>query len=229
MDYFFEGIKQGLFLLLHPKKEIIEIIILSLLVSGSATLLSVIFALPISLCLAIKEFRLKRFIVSVINTWMSVPAVLIGLFVYILITRQGPLGKFHLLYTPYAIVIAQTVLATPIITALSFSSIKVFAKDVKDISYSLGADKFQTFFLIIKESKAGLIIASITAFSRIIGETGMTLMVGGNIKGLTRVMTTAIALETMKGNFEFGIAIGMILFLIALIINIILQFFQGKQ
>lgn len=228
MEYLFEGIKQGLLLLFPPKKEIIEIVLLSIVVSGSATIIAGIFGIPIGVYLAIKEFKFKRAIVGIINTWLALPAVLIGLLVYIFLSRRGTLGVFGLLFTPSAIIIAQAILAAPIICALSLSALKGIAKDVKDVAYSLGASRYQMALILIKEGKFAFLTSIITGFSRIIGETGMTLMVGGNIKGETRVMTTAIALETMKGNFEIGIAIGIVLLFIAVIINILLQIIQGK-
>ncbi|MEW6618144.1 MAG: ABC transporter permease [bacterium] len=228
MEYLYEGIKQGFLLLLPPKKEIIEIVLLSIVVSGSATIIAGIFGIPIGLYFAIKEFKFKRVLVGIINTWLALPAVLIGLLVYIFLSRKGPAGVFGLLFTPSAIIIAQALLATPIICALSLSALKGIAKDVKDIAYSLGASRSQMALTLIKEGKFAFLTAIITGFSRIIGETGMTLMVGGNIKGETRVMTTTIALETMKGNFETGIAIGIVLLFIAVIINIPLQIIQGK-
>ncbi|MFH0947699.1 MAG: ABC transporter permease [Elusimicrobiota bacterium] len=228
MEYIFEGIRQGFSLLSPPKKEIVEIVLLSLSVSGSATIVAGFFGIPIGIFISAKEFRYRRFIIGLINTWLALPAVLIGLLVYIFLSRRGPLGEFGFLFTPYAIIIAQSILATPIIVALTIAALKNIAKDIKDVSYSLGANRFQMIATILKEGKFALITAIITAFARVIGETGMTLMVGGNIKGATRVLTTAISLETMKGNFEFGIALGVVLIIVAILLNIILQLLQGK-
>lgn len=228
MEYLLEGLRQGVLLLAPPEKWIIEIILLSLLVSGSATIIASIFGIPVAVFLSIKEFRCKRLIIVLMNTWLALPAVLIGLLVYIALSRRGPLGNCELLFTPYAIIIAQAILAAPIISALCISALKGMAKEVKDVAYSLGANRFQTAFLLIKEAKFAFLTAIITGFSRVLGETGMTLMVGGNIKGQTRVMTTTIALETMKGNFELGIAIGVVLLLVAVMVNMVLQIVQGK-
>lgn len=228
MDYILEGIRQGFSFLFPPRKEILEIALLSVFVSGSATIIAGIFGISIGIFIAINDFRFRRFIVGFLNTWLALPAVIIGLLVYIFLSRRGPFGSFGFLFTPYAIVIAQSLLALPIVSALTVSALKNSSKDVKDIAYSLGASKLQMIFTIIKESRFAFLTAIITAFSRIIGETGMTLMVGGNIKGATRVLTTAISLETIKGNFEFGIALGVVLLFVALIVNIVLQIFQGK-
>lgn len=228
MEYLFAGIKQGFLLLLSFNKEVFEIVILSLVVSGCATIISGIFAIPIGIFLATNDFKYKRVVITGLNTSLAIPSVLIGLLLYIFLSRKGPLGGLELLFTPYAMIIAQSVLATPIICALSFSALRNIAKDIKDLSYSLGAAQLQFVLTLIREGKFALLTAIVVGFSRVIGETGMTLMIGGNIKGETRVMTTAIALETMKGNWELGIAIGIILLFVAIIINILLQIIQGK-
>jgi len=228
MSYFLEGLKQGAALLLPPSSEILQIIALSLAVSGVATLLASLVAVPASLFLALKEFRGKRFLVGLVNTAMSVPAVLIGLLVYGLVNRRGPLGILGLLFTPGAMILAQALLAFPLITALALAALKGIARDARDLALSLGANRSQLAAAVIRQGRFAFLTAIIAGFSRVIGETGMTLMVGGNIKGQTRVLTTAISLETMKGNFELGIALGIVLLLAALAVNIALQGLQGK-
>jgi tungstate transport system permease protein len=228
MDYILEGLKQGLKLLLPPSGEILRIVALSLVVSGAATLLASLAAVPASLFLALKEFRGKRLLVGLVNTAMSVPAVLIGLLVYGLVNRRGPLGTLGLLFTPGAMVLAQALLAFPLITALALAALKGIAKDARDLALSLGANRLQLAAAVIRQGRFAFLTAIIAGFSRVIGETGMTLMVGGNIKGQTRVLTTAISLETMKGNFEIGIALGIVLLLAALAVNVALQGVQGK-
>lgn len=228
MDYIIEGIRQGFLLLFPPEKEIFEIALMSVFVSGTATIIAGIFGISIGIFVAIKDFKFRRFVIGTLNTWLAFPAVVIGLFVYIFVSRRGPFGYFGFLFTPYAMIIAQSILALPIVSALTVSALKSSSKDTKDVAYSLGASKIQMIFTIIRESRFAFLTAIITAFSRLIGETGMTLMVGGNIKGATRVLTTAIALETMKGNFEFGIALGFVLLFVALIVNVFLQMVQGK-
>jgi len=158
---------------------------------------------------------------------MAVPAVAIGLVIYLLISRRGPLGVLGLLYTPWAMVIAQATLVTPIITSLSIQTLKRVGSMVKETAISLGASGWQMVITLLREAKSPLMAAFIVGFARVIGETGMTMMVGGNIKGATRVMTTAIALETMKGDFELAVALGIILLIIAFILNIFLQIIQG--
>lgn len=206
----------------------IDVIFLSLVVSGSATVLAGIVAIPAGIFLSLREFRFKRVVIWILNTFLAVPAVLIGLVVYMFLSRKGPAGPLGLLYTPYAMMIAQAILATPIICALSLSAIKSLAKETSETARSLGADTGQVVITIIKQGRFAFLSAVIMGFSRVIGETGMTLMVGGNIKGFTRVMTTTIALETTKGNFETGIALGIVLFFVAVIINVFFQLLQGE-
>jgi tungstate transport system permease protein len=228
MAYILEGLKHGLAMLLPPDREIVRIVVLSLAVSGGATVLAALAAIPAALLLALKEFRGKRFLVGVVNTALSVPAVLIGLLVYGLVSRRGPLGTLGLLFTPGAMVLAQALLAFPIVTALALAALKGVAREARDLALSLGANRWQLSLAVIRQGRFAFLTALIAGFSRIIGETGMTLMVGGNIKGQTRVLTTAISLETMKGNFEIGIALGMVLLLAAVTVNVVLQWAQGK-
>jgi tungstate transport system permease protein len=228
MGYILDGLKQGLAILLPPDREILRIVVLSLAVSGGATVLAALAAIPAALFLALKEFRGKRLLVGMVNTALSIPAVLIGLLVYGLVSRRGPLGTLGLLFTPGAMVLAQALLAFPIITALALAALKGIARDSRDLALSLGADRLQLALAVIRQGRFAFLTALIAGFSRVIGETGMTLMVGGNIKGQTRVLTTAISLETMKGNFEIGIALGIVLLLAALAINVALQWAQGK-
>jgi tungstate transport system permease protein len=228
MQYLLEGLRQGVRLLLPPGRDILQIIALSLAVSGTATILAALAAIPAALVLALKEFRGKRLVVGFVNTAMAVPAVLIGLLVYGMVSRRGPLGPLGLLFTPGAMIIAQALLAFPLITALALAALKGVARDARDLALSLGADRRQLALAVIRQGRFAFLTAIIAGFSRVIGETGMTLMVGGNIRGQTRVLTTAISLETMKGNFEIGIALGIVLLLAALAINVALQTVQGK-
>jgi tungstate transport system permease protein len=228
MGYILEGLRQGVKLLLPPGREILQVVVLSLTVSGAATVLASLAAIPAALFLALKEFRGKRLLVGIVNTAMAVPAVLIGLLVYGMVNRRGPLGPLALLFTPGAMVIAQALLAFPLITALALAALKGVAREARDLALSLGANRCQLAAAVIHQGRFAFLTAIIAGFSRVIGETGMTLMVGGNIKGQTRVLTTAISLETMKGNFEIGIALGIVLLLVALVINVALQAVQGK-
>jgi tungstate transport system permease protein len=228
MSYFLEGLRQALQLLFPPSREVLEIVGLSLAVSGGATVLAAAAGVPFALFLSLAEFRGKRLVIGLVQTALSVPAVLIGLVVYILASRRGLLGFLGLLYTPGAMILAQALLAFPIIAALTLAALKGPAREGRDLAYSLGASRRRMLLTVIRQGRFSFLTAMITGFSRVVGETGMTLMVGGNIKGETRVMTTAISLETMKGNFEIGLALGLVLLIVALLVNAVLQIYQGK-
>jgi len=227
MQNILNAFARALGLIASLDREVFSIVLLSFCVSLTAMLFSSLLSLPLSLLLALKKFSGNRFIVNTINSLMAVPAVAIGLLIYLLISRRGPLGALELLYTPWAMIIAQALLATPIITSLSFQSLRRVSSMVKETAVSLGASGWQMVISVLKEARSSLIAAFIVGFARVIGETGMTMMVGGNIKGATRVMTTAIALETMKGDFELAVALGIILLIVAFLLNIFLQTVQG--
>jgi len=227
MQNILNAFARALGLIASLDREVFSIVLLSFCVSLTAMLFSSLLSLPLSLLLALKKFSGNRFIVNTINSLMAVPAVAIGLLIYLLISRRGPLGALQLLYTPWAMIIAQALLATPIITSLSFQSLRRVSSMVKETAVSLGASGWQMVISVLKEARSSLIAAFIVGFARVIGETGMTMMVGGNIKGATRVMTTAIALETMKGDFELAVALGIILLIVAFLLNIFLQTVQG--
>ncbi|MDI6739726.1 MAG: ABC transporter permease [Candidatus Edwardsbacteria bacterium] len=205
-----------------------SIVGLSLAVSGISALISAIGAIPLALTITQNEFPGKRAVIGLINSLMAVPAVVIGLLVYLLFSRSGPLGIWQLLYSPAAMVIAQSLLALPLMTGLCVSAFQGLPKLVTETMVTLGANRGQIVCGIVRETRFALTAALITGLARVLGETGMTMMVGGNIKGQTRVMTTAIALETMKGNFELGIALGVVLLAVAVVVNIALQTTQGK-
>jgi tungstate transport system permease protein len=228
MGYLWTGVKEALGLLCPPSADLLGIIFLSLLVSATATLAAGLLAAPFGTWMAMHEFRFKRHLITLMNTAMAIPAVLIGLLIYMLLSRQGLMGFLGLLFTPWAMILAQAALAFPIVAVLTLSALKNAARDSKDLALSLGASRLQMAILVIRQGRFAFLTALISAFSRLIGETGMTLMVGGNIRGETRVMTTAISLETMKGNFEVGIALGLVLLTVALLVNVLLQRLQGR-
>ena len=208
-------------------REVVGIALLSLKVSLTATFFSSLVAIPVAMAIAMNDFRWKRAIILVINSFLSIPAVAIGLILYLMFTKQGLFGFLGLLYTPAAMIAAQAVLAFPIITSLTIAAIDGIRKSLIDTAVTLGADSRQLGWTIFKEARYPMMAAFIMGFSRIIGETGMTMMVGGNIKGSTRVMTTAIALQTMRGEFELGIALAIMLLIVSFMLNLFLQFLQG--
>lgn len=228
MSTILESFAKALSLILHLNKELLGIILLSLKVSGTALAVATIIGLPLSALLGFKKFLLKGLPVSILNTFMGLPPVVVGLFVYLLLSRSGPLGFMALLYTPTAMVIAQTILALPIVASLSHSALISVDPIIKQASMTLGATPLQVSLTILREARYGIMSALIAAFGRVMAEVGAILIVGGNIAGFTRVMTTTIALETDKGNFELALALGIILLGISLGINSALHLIQKK-
>jgi tungstate transport system permease protein len=223
-----EAFKKAFVLIFSINPELLSIILLSFRVSGAALLIAACIGIPLSAILGLKKFPAKGFVISLMNTFMGLPPVVVGLFVYIIVSRSGPFGFMGLLYTPPAMVIAQTILAFPIVVALCHSAIVNVDPIIKQASMTLGATPFQIAITIIKEARYGIMSGVIAAFGRVMAEVGAILIVGGNIAGYTRVMTTTIALETDKGNFELALALGIILLTISLLINAALHFIQKK-
>lgn len=228
MSTIVESFAKALSLILHLNEELLGIIFLSLKVSGTALAVATLFGLPLSALLGFKKFPLRALSVSILNTFMGLPPVVVGLFVYLLLSRSGPLGFMALLYTPTAMVIAQTILALPIVTSLSHSAFVGVDPIIKQASMTLGATPVQVSLTVLREARYGIMSAIIAAFGRVMAEVGAILIVGGNIAGFTRVMTTTIALETDKGNFELALALGIILLSISLGINSALHLIQKK-
>ncbi len=229
MDFIIEGIQKAFQLIFSLDREIFNIALLSLKVSLTAVGLASLLGVFLGFLMAMKDYWGKRFSLALVNTLLALPTVVIGLIVYSLISRRGPLGVFGLLYTPSAMIIGQFILATPIVIALTHSAVQGIDKRVRDTALTLGATEMQSAWMVIKEAHYAILAAIIAAFGRVIAEVGAAIMLGGNIKGSTRVMTTAIALETTKGEFGFAIALGVILLLIAFSINILLHYFQSKK
>lgn len=209
-------------------KELLGIILLSLRVSVTALIISTVLGLPLAALLGFKKFPLKGFLVSLLNTFMGLPPVVVGLFIYLLLSRSGPLGFMALLYTPSAMIAAQTVLAFPIVASLCHSAIVNVDPVIRQAARTLGATPFQVSVTIIKEARYGIMSGVIAGLGRVMAEVGAILIVGGNIAGYTRVMTTTIALETDKGNFELALALGIILLAISLLINLALHSVQRR-
>jgi len=228
MNSLFQGFVQAIDLILHLDPVLFGIILLSLKVSGFALLIATVFGLPAGALLGLKRFPGRDLAISTANTFMGLPPVVVGLFVYLLLSRKGPLGFLGLLYSPSAMIIAQTILATPIVIALCQSAIVNVDPLIRQAARTLGATPRQVTVTIIAEARYGILSAIIAAFGRVMAEVGAILIVGGNIAGYTRVMTTTIALETDKGNFELALALGIILLAISFSINFILHAVQKK-
>ncbi|MFO7952273.1 MAG: ABC transporter permease [Bacillota bacterium] len=226
MSRLFEGILEAFHLIFSLDPDLLQIVFLSLRVSILAIIIATLLGVPLGALLGLKPEKKTRFINKVIFTFMGMPPVVGGLIIYLLFSRQGPLGVVGLLYTPSAMVVAQVFLATPIVTGLSLVGVRARGTEVIETARSLGADSMLATWTVVKESRLSILGAIITGLSRVIAEVGAVMIVGGNIAGRTRVMTTAIVLETRRGNFELAIGLGIILLLLAFAINSILYSIQ---
>jgi len=223
-----DGLTKAIELLISFDPEVMEIAGRSLSISGTACLLASLICLPLGSLIHFHHFRGKRALINIIQTLFSVPTVLVGLFVLVLFSRAGPLGFFGILFTPPVMVVGQMILITPLLLGLTVSALSGVSKEIVDTATSLGASGFQTIWLVLKEARYAVLAAVIMGFGRAISEVGCALMVGGNIRGATRIITTAISLDTSKGELELAIALGIILLFLALIINIALNRLQQR-
>jgi tungstate transport system permease protein len=228
MGSILEGFIKAFSLIVQLDRELLSIILLSLEVSGIALIIASFLGVPAGSILGLKKFRGRGFVISLTNTFMGLPPIVVGLFVYLLLSRRGPLGFMALLYTPSAMITAQTILIFPILTSLCHSAVISVDPIIRQAAVTLGATPFQAALTVIKEARYGILSGVIAGLGRAMGEVGAILIVGGNIAGYTRVMTTTIALETDKGNFELALALGIILLIISLMINIGLHLIQRK-
>jgi tungstate transport system permease protein len=228
MEVIWEGIKEAFLLIISGDPEIWAITLLTLQVSGTAIAISLVIGLPLGTWLAMRRFSGRGCLFSFINTGMAFPPVVIGLWVSIFLWRSGPLGNLGLIYTPAAMVIAQTIIAAPIVIGLTIAALQQLNPYLRLQLLGLGASRLQVTFALWREARLPLLAALMAGFGSIISEVGASMMVGGNIKGQTRVLTTAIVLETSKGQFTIAIALGLILLLIAFLVNYLLTSFQQK-
>lgn len=228
MSDLFEALGRVFGMLFSGDPDLYEIIVLSLKVSITAVALGVLFGIPAGAFLSFSKFPGKKLLTNIIYTLMGLPPVLAGLLIYFLVTRRGPLGEWGLLFTPTAMVMAQFLLTFPIITGLSMVAISSKADRYIETAVSLGANRRQAAQAVIKEARLGIMAAIITAFGRAIAEVGAVMLVGGNIEHSTRVMTTAIVMETRKGDFQLALSLGLVLLLISFIANSLLQIFQRE-
>lgn len=203
-----------------------HVTMMTIAVSGTATLIAAGIGIPLGTRLALREFLGKRAIKVITYMMYGFPPVLAGLLIYLLLSNEGPLGSAELLFTPWAMIIAQVLLVTPIITGLTLSAISEVGPDVKDTAQTLGADDKQVSRTVISEAKVGVVSAVMVGFGRAIAEVGAVIIVGGNIKWHTRVLTTSIVLETRQANFEYALVLGAILLTVAATVFIVLQYYQ---
>jgi len=228
MEFLFDSFFSALLLLWSIDPELVEIVSVSLKVSSSSTLIASIVGVPAGFLIAFREFPGKRLLITILNTLLALPTVVIGLFVYAFISRRGILGVLDLLYTQKAMVIGQVILIIPIITVFTISAISRIDERYRKTAMTLGANALQTAWVIIREARFAIAAAVIAAFGRVIAEVGISMMLGGNAKGFTRTMTTAMALEYDKGEFVLGVALGIVLLTVSFGLNIFFNYIQGR-
>ena len=229
MDLIFEGISQAFTLLIHGDREVLRITLLSLAVSLTATAISLLVGITLGTLIGMTRFAGRRFLVSLINTGMGAPPVVVGLVVSVFLWRNGPLGILGLMYSPTAMIIAQCIISLPIITGFTMASIQQIDPRMRLQILSLGASRLQLMWLLVRDSQLLLLAAVMAGFGSVISEVGASMMVGGNITGQTRVLTTAIVMENSKGNFGVAIALGIILMALVYVVNLVLTLAQQRS
>lgn len=223
MDELWDGFVEALRLIVTLDPEVRQITLRSLSISATATALASLICIPLGGLISFRSFKGKRLLVNITQTLYSLPTVVVGLFVFLMLSRAGPLGGLRFLFTPTAIVIGEMILITPILLGMTFSALSGVDKSIKDTSLALGASERQAIWTIIKEAKFAIGAAIIMGFGRAISELGVAMMVGGNIRGYTRTLTTAMSLLTQRGEIEIAIALGIILLMLALLISVIVN------
>jgi tungstate transport system permease protein len=230
MELFADAVRDAVRLLAGLDPYVRDIVLLSLRVSATAVLVGVAIGLPAGIALALARFPGRRLLIALVHTGFALPPVVVGLFVYLLLSRSGPAGDLQLLFTPTAMILAQAILAAPYVAGVSLAAIQSVPPDVRMQARALGASRARAIFTHVREAKLGVGAAVIAGFGAVLSEVGAVLLVGGNIRGETRVMTTAIVLETRRGNFALAIALAIILLLLAFVINLLLtRMQQGRQ
>jgi len=229
MGLFIEGISKAWSLIVSLDAEVLAVTLLSLKISCSATLASLFIGIPTGVFLSLADFPGRRLVISLVNTGMGLPPVVVGLFVTLFLWRNGPLGFLEILYTPSAMILAQAVIATPIVTGITVASIQSLPANLKLQVQALGATRVQTVWILVREARLPLLAAVMAGFGGVISEVGASIMVGGNIKGQTRVLTTATVMETGKGNFDVAIALSLILLVLAFSVNYLLTVIQQRE
>ena len=229
MDVLVDGVRQAVTLLARADAEVLGVLWTSLQVSGTATLIALLLGIPAGVVLALTRFPARTLVVSAVNTGMGLPPVVVGLFVTILLWRSGPLGALEILYTPTAIVVAQAVIAAPIVTGITLAAVQNVPAKFRLQLVALGASRTQMVWVVLREARLPMLAAVMAGFGGVISEIGASMMVGGNIKGQTRTLTTAMVLETGKGNFDVAIALSILLLLLVFGINWALTAVQQRR
>jgi len=228
MDLIVDSFISAIRLVLSMDAEMVTIIGVSLKVSCASTALAALIGVPLGFGIAFGRFTGKRMTITVLNTMLALPTVVIGLFVYAFISRRGIFGPFDLLYTQQAIIIGQVILITPVIAAFTIAAISRIDERYRQTARTLGANRRQTAWVVFREARFGIVAAIAAAFGRVISEIGISMMLGGNIRGFTRTMTTAMALEYDKGSFVLAVALGIVLMGLSFGMNLLFHFFQGR-
>lgn len=228
MDEISAGFIRAIQLIVTLDPQVVEITVRSLSISLTSILIASLIDIPIGGIIQFHDFRGKRALINLIQTFYSLPTVTVGLLVFLLLSRAGPLGSLGLLFSPGGMIIGQTILITPIMIGLTISALGGVSVQIRETAVSLGATDLQVIFTIMKEAKAAVIAAILLGFGRALSEVGVAMMIGGNIRGYTRVLTTAISLETSMGDLELSMALGIILISISLAVNLLLNRIQGR-
>ncbi|HIJ57013.1 MAG TPA: ABC transporter permease [Deltaproteobacteria bacterium] len=229
MEFLLDSLLSAALLVLSLDPELLSIVGVSLRVSGTSTFLTTILGVPLGFWIAFSTFPGKRFLITCLNTLLAVPTVVIGLFVYSFISRKGMLGSLELLYTQKAMLIGQILLILPLVTTLTVAAISRIDERYGRTAKTLGANQWQTAWVIFREARFAVVAAVIAAYGRVIAEVGISMMLGGNARGFTRTMTTAMALEYDKGEFTLAVALGIILLGLSFGVNLLFHFFQGRS
>lgn len=228
MQEIWNGFLRAIELIITLNPEVVEITTRSLAISLSSAFLAAIICIPLAGLIEFRNFSGKRALINLIQTLYSLPTVTVGLLVFLLLSRSGPLGGLNLLFTPAGMALGQTILITPILIGLTYSALSAISPQIKDTARSLGASEMQIIVAVLREARPAVLAAILLGFGRALSEVGVAMMIGGNIRGYTRVLTTSIALETSMGNLELSMALGIILISISLAINLVLNRFQGR-
>lgn len=229
MDLIWQGLLKGFGLLIHGDPEVWQITLLTLKISGTATALSLCLGVPLGLFLAVARFRFRRAAVGAVNTGMGLPPTVVGLWVSLFLWRNGPFGALGLMYSPTAIVIAQVIIAAPVVTGLTMATVQQLNPTLRQQVLALGASPLQFWWLILKECRFGILAAVMAGFGSVISEVGASMAVGGNIRYQTRILTTSIVLEVSKGNFDVAIALSFVLMVISYGLTFLLTVVQQRK
>lgn len=226
--FLFDAFWRALKLIFSGDADIYSAVSISLQVAGTATAISTALGVPLGLALTLKRFRGRQFVITLLNTLMALPTVVVGIFIYAFISSGSLLGPLELLFTRKAMIIGEVILALPIVTALTHAALSTLDKAIRETAVTLGASRVRVWATMLYEGRFALIAVIAVAFGRLIGEVGISMILGGNIQHSTRSITTAIALQNAKGEFAFAMALGIVLLALALGVNFLLRYFQGK-